>query len=62
MSARLFETAAAVLVAAHDLVLSCGCENGCPSCVGPALEVGEEGKAVALRLLELAALVSAAAQ
>jgi DEAD/DEAH box helicase domain-containing protein len=60
MSARLFETAAAVMVAAHDLVLSCGCESGCPSCVGPALEVGEDGKAVALRLLELAALVIAA--
>jgi len=62
MSARLFETAAAVIGAAHDLVLSCGCESGCPSCVGPALEVGEEGKAVALRLLELAALATAAAQ
>jgi DEAD/DEAH box helicase domain-containing protein len=62
MSARLFETAAAAMVAAHDLVRSCECESGCPSCVGPALEVGEEGKAVALRLLELAALVIAAAQ
>jgi DEAD/DEAH box helicase domain-containing protein len=46
-----------VMSAAHDLVAQCVCENGCPSCVGPALEVGEEGKAVALRLLELAALV-----
>src|SRR3989440_556557 len=61
MSARLFETAGAVMAAAHDLVSKCGCETGCPSCVGPALEVGEEGKAVALRLLELAALVPAPA-
>jgi DEAD/DEAH box helicase domain-containing protein len=60
MSARLFETAG-VMAAAHDLVSQCGCESGCPSCVGPALEVGEEGKAVALRLLELAALVPAPA-
>ena len=57
MSARLFETAGAIMAAGHDLVSQCGCESGCPSCVGPALEVGEEGKAVALRLLELAALV-----
>src|SRR5438094_156170 len=62
MSARLFETAGAVMAAAHDLVSQCGCESGCPSCVGPALEVGEEGKAVALRLLELAALVPAPAR
>src|SRR5438105_5096730 len=59
MSARLFETAGAVMAAAHDLVAQCACEGGCPSCVGPALEVGEEGKAVTLRLLELAALVPA---
>ena len=59
MSARLFEMAGAVLAAAHDLVTKCECESGCPSCVGPALEVGEEGKAVALRLLELGALVPA---
>jgi DEAD/DEAH box helicase domain-containing protein len=62
MSARLFETAGAVMAAAHDLVSHCGCESGCPSCVGPALEVGEEGKTVALRLLELASLVPAPAR
>ena len=59
MSARLFESASAVLKAAHDLVAECECESGCPSCVGPALEVGEEGKAVAMRLLEVGALVPA---
>jgi len=59
MSARLFETASAVLMAAHDLVSQCPCESGCPSCVGPALEVGEDGKAVALRLLQAGALVPA---
>jgi DEAD/DEAH box helicase domain-containing protein len=59
MSSRLFELASPVLKAAHDLVSSCACDSGCPSCVGPALEVGEEGKAVVLRLLELASLVAA---
>jgi DEAD/DEAH box helicase domain-containing protein len=56
MSARLFDTADAVLAAAHELVAQCPCESGCPSCVGPALEVGEDGKAVGLRLLALGAL------
>jgi DEAD/DEAH box helicase domain-containing protein len=60
MSARLLETAAAVLRAGQELVSDCGCETGCPSCVGPALEVGEEGKAVTLRLLEMAALTPVA--
>ncbi|HET9847599.1 MAG TPA: DEAD/DEAH box helicase [Candidatus Dormibacteraeota bacterium] len=59
MSARLFESAGAVLKAALDLVAQCECESGCPSCVGPALEVGEGGKAVAMRLLEAGALVPA---
>jgi DEAD/DEAH box helicase domain-containing protein len=56
MSGRLLEMANVVLAAAHDLVAQCPCESGCPSCVGPALEVGEEGKGVALRLLALGAL------
>ncbi len=33
------------------LVRKCACRNGCPSCVGPALEVGEKGKAGAMKLL-----------
>lgn len=40
-----------ILASARDLVTSCGCESGCPSCVGPPLEVGESGKSVALGLL-----------
>jgi len=60
MSARLLETATAVIRAGHELVSDCPCESGCPSCVGPALEVGDEGKAVTLRLLEMAALVAVA--
>jgi DEAD/DEAH box helicase domain-containing protein len=33
------------------LLAACGCEAGCPSCVGPTGEVGERGKLVAQRLL-----------
>ncbi len=46
---RIYKDAAA---AGIDLVRNCGCRSGCPSCVGPVMEVGEKGKAVALRLLQ----------
>jgi DEAD/DEAH box helicase domain-containing protein len=53
-SRRLFGMHDEVKVAARDLITKCGCAAGCPSCVGPALEIGEQGKAGALRLLEIA--------
>ncbi len=36
----------------HALIAACGCEGGCPSCVGPRAEVGENGKRTALLLTE----------
>jgi DEAD/DEAH box helicase domain-containing protein len=42
-----------LLNAARDLILSCSCASGCPSCVGPVLEVGEKGKESALKILEM---------
>ncbi|MDZ7345088.1 MAG: DEAD/DEAH box helicase [candidate division KSB1 bacterium] len=51
-SKRLFTMHDELLVAAKELIVKCGCAAGCPSCVGPALEVGEQGKASALRLLK----------
>jgi DEAD/DEAH box helicase domain-containing protein len=51
-SKRLFAMHDELAVAAKELIVKCGCATGCPSCVGPALEVGEYGKASALRLLE----------
>ena len=35
-----------------DLVKKCSCNIGCPSCVGPVLEVGEGGKNYAIKLLK----------
>ncbi len=52
-SKRLFGMHDELKVAARDLITKCGCAAGCPSCVGPALEIGEQGKAGALRLLEI---------
>lgn len=40
-----------LLRAALELVADCACEDGCPSCVGPAGEPGHAGKAEALALL-----------
>jgi DEAD/DEAH box helicase domain-containing protein len=53
-SKRLFTMHDELVAAARELIVKCGCATGCPSCVGPALEVGEQGKASALRLLEMA--------
>jgi len=51
-SKRLFGMHDDVRRAAAALIKACGCESGCPSCVGPALEVGEKGKVTALQLLQ----------
>ncbi|MDR7554203.1 MAG: DEAD/DEAH box helicase [Armatimonadota bacterium] len=50
---RLFRLRAEVLAAARDLIAACGCEAGCPSCVGPALEAGHRGKTLAREVLDV---------
>ncbi len=50
-SKLLYEQHAAVLEAAAGLIAACGCEAGCPSCVGPAAELGDQGKFHTLTLL-----------
>ena len=61
LAERLFRLHPQVLEAARDLIASCPCEAGCPSCVGPVLEVGSTGKARALEILD-ARLVPGAAR
>jgi len=51
-SAPLFDVQDRLLEASADLIASCECERGCPSCVGPIGEIGPRGKRVALDLLE----------
>jgi DEAD/DEAH box helicase domain-containing protein len=41
-----------LLEACRELVGACRCGRGCPSCVGPVAEAGENTKANCLRLLE----------
>jgi len=50
-SAPLFRLAPRLLRQTAELLAGCGCDAGCPSCVGPVGEVGERGKEVAARLL-----------
>ena len=40
-----------LLEKALQVAEDCPCEYGCPSCVGPVGEVGEDGKRTAVRLL-----------
>jgi DEAD/DEAH box helicase domain-containing protein len=49
-SAPLFNLRRTLLERARGLIAACGCDSGCPSCTGPAGEIGEGGKSAALRI------------
>jgi DEAD/DEAH box helicase domain-containing protein len=57
LSAPLFDAAERLVLDARDLVSGCGCNVGCPACVGPVLAGDEERscppKQAALSVLEL---------
>jgi len=50
-SAPLYRLVPQLLRQTAELVAACGCEAGCPSCVGAPGEVGERGREVVRRLL-----------
>ena len=52
-SDQLFLLHDRLLDAARHLISNCPCESGCPSCVGPVLEVGVRGKEAALGILDM---------
>jgi DEAD/DEAH box helicase domain-containing protein len=52
-SESLYELYDNLLSAARELVHTCRCRRGCPSCVGPVTEMGDDAKANCLRLLDL---------
>ena len=52
LSNYLYEMHNDLLNQAHETVVNCGCDNGCPSCVGPAGEEGSGGKAETLAILK----------
>ncbi len=51
-SRKLYHMPGEIARAALERVRECGCSKGCPSCVGPVLEVGDDGKSAAIVLLE----------
>jgi DEAD/DEAH box helicase domain-containing protein len=51
-SEKLFELHEELLKQALELVSQCSCEDGCPSCVGPAGENGMGGKLETLAILK----------
>ncbi len=52
-SQKLFEIHDELLARALELVTECPCEDGCPSCVGPAGENGVGGKRETIEILKL---------
>ncbi len=53
-SEKLFTHHRRLFDAAISLLTHCACAEGCPSCVGTALEAGAHGKSGAVKLAELA--------
>ncbi len=51
-SERLFEIHDDMIVRSYQLVIACGCSDGCPSCVGPPGEAGFGGKKETRAILE----------
>ncbi len=50
-SQKLFEMQETLLASALQLVSECGCDDGCPSCVGPGGENGSGGKRETVAIL-----------
>lgn len=51
-SQRLFELHSELITRAAEVVRLCGCQDGCPSCVGPGGENGMGGKSASLAILD----------
>lgn len=51
LSAPLYRLADRLLLQTRELIEGCGCDHGCPACVGPAGEIGTRGKLAALAIL-----------
>lgn len=51
-SEKLFNISGDLFKACLEQVQGCPCQGGCPSCVGPEMEVGEQGKEGTIRMLK----------
>ncbi|PWB70216.1 ATP-dependent helicase [candidate division GN15 bacterium] len=52
LSEKLFGESERLFEACREHVRRCSCVNGCPTCVGPAMEVGATGKDGVIKLLD----------
>jgi DEAD/DEAH box helicase domain-containing protein len=50
-SEPLYRACRVLLARTRELIIACRCDNGCPSCVGPAGDRSERSKEVALAIL-----------
>ena len=51
LSEAIFDLHHTLLKSAQDLIQGCSCDDGCPSCIGPAGEQGIGGKLETLALI-----------
>ena len=51
LSERIFRVHRDILKAAEGVVSRCACRSGCPACIGPSVDQGRRGKALALTVL-----------
>jgi DEAD/DEAH box helicase domain-containing protein len=57
-SQKLYELHDELVKNASELVSTCACLDGCPSCVGPGGEIGRGGKQETLAILQQLAISS----
>ena len=50
---KLYGMVPDIFHACRDHLTGCACRDGCPSCVGPPLEVGDTGKSATLEILNI---------
>jgi DEAD/DEAH box helicase domain-containing protein len=52
LSDSIYDIHDQLMVAAKELILKCGCKEGCPACVGPSSEKIPSGKKETLAILD----------
>jgi DEAD/DEAH box helicase domain-containing protein len=52
LSVQLFGLFDELLRASRDLIAACGCQSGCPACVGPVGDLSPDTKSKSLQLIE----------